>query len=135
MIFEYLENGSADCPLIRIFGTSIHDFVRLREVFRFLGDHKDRSQLLENNAYFCFRALTNFSLSNLEDKGAAIENAMATWYLSRKNWSLVSLLVEPLIDAPEVEGSHQWLSGPYAASPLPHTGLPVVLSKSSTGTW
>jgi hypothetical protein len=134
MRIEYLLEGAAECPLVRLFGTDLRAFVELREICRHLGDYSGRtSKLVEPN--FDLVNLDEFNLSNMGTKGVGRQGNAINWTLAQPDWHLVSMLIEPFVTSTVAGESFQWLAGAEAMEPLNSDGISILLSHSIDGSW
>jgi len=136
MKVEYLENGSQDYPLIRIYGTRQTEFLSLlqavRDVAAVIGK---RSAIHEISG---FDAVSNCMLtivsSSVDEGIRQISATNFSWTLTQEKWRLVSGLIEPF--ASQIcDGSYQWLSGKEARYGLNRGAISVLLSCSPDGHW
>ena len=135
MKIEYLPEGAAECPLVRLYGLDLRSFVDLREITRHLGNSSNRSYDLNCRRGFHLVNLNSFTLNNFGNMGTTFRNGIFTWELQRSQWHVVSMLIEPFIDEPVDGNSYQWLSGPDAVDPLCTGDIAVLLSHSREGVW
>jgi len=135
MIVEYIKEGHVDCPLIRIYGNDLRDFVEFREVTRFLGEESGRSMNLTSRPGISAKNISDIHMTSSDRNCLTITGDAVEWSLNRSEWHLLSLLTQGLIDLPEHIAGHQWLAGPNASPPLDFGEISVVLSKSELGIW
>jgi hypothetical protein len=135
MIIDYLSSGARECPLIRLFGNDHTGFVELKQITSLLSHVPNREDLLENYASFHLSDFDSFCLGNMGNFGVQVTGRRIEWRTSPSNWHTISLLIEPLVDAPLHPVSYQWLWGPAAIDPLDHSETSVLLSKSVEGVW
>jgi hypothetical protein len=132
MQIEFLEAGSQDCPLIRLYGIGREPISSLyREVTRLAsnqGEHCEVHKMVEFRALSeC--ALTLFSSTDNESVRRIGRSLIFQWRLTPDGWLNVAELIEPFIKNP-TEGTHQWLSGNE-----PSGDIAVLLSYSTDGHW
>ena len=115
MDIEFLKEGSADCPLVRIYGTNPQEFSSLadaiKELARAVGNECAVHELPN------FHGVSNCTLSVIsssKDEGVRqLSGTSFVWALSPSKWLLVADLIEPF-SGRACDGLHQWLSGPEA---------------------
>ena len=137
MKIEFLEEGSADCPLIRIFGTVRHQFVALHSETLKLGQGLGLRCVLHELPDFAGVDGCAFSaVSSSADQGArrASKAPQFVWGLTPRMWMIVSGLIEPFALAPRI-GAFQWLGGPEAGHGLDVGEVNILLSCSQSGSW
>jgi hypothetical protein len=137
MKLEFLENGSPDCPLIRIYGTQPTDFASLLHALRPLAEADGRCCAIDEVSGFqpldgC--SLTAFSCSQTAGVHRDDEALRFEWKLTPAKWLIVAGLVSPFAQG-FLDGRHQWLSGREAAFGLELGEIGVVLSCSGDGRW
>lgn len=138
MKLEFLESGSADCPLIRIYGTSAADFAQLREAAQTLANGEAASVAIDQLPGL--KAIDNCSL--LFAVGAShasvkpirkLKNAFA-FTLTQPDWEVIADLIEPFTKSP-VGSYHQWLCGKEAGGLLGKSTISNVISSHEAGSW
>lgn len=136
MIVEYLDTGSGDCPLIRIFGTSKRSFRSLFEIAKQLSRGEKVAADILQLPDFIGIGVTHFvlkrskRLANVHLTGAG----GFTWASPPPEWSSIAQLIEPFAQEPRM-GAFQWLAGPEARHGLDATDIGIVLSFSPDGQW
>ena len=137
MDLDFLEEGSRDCPLIRIYGTDYDDHCRLtRAIADIAAGTVQRLPIQELPG---FGADPNFELilrTAAKDEGVSRhgQSLHFVWALTPGKWRIVEGLARPLADF-EIEGCYQWLAGPEARYGLDVGSVSVLLSNSHDGHW
>lgn len=137
MQIEFLETGSPDCPLIRLYGVERKYFTALHdEILRLAADSEGRCPVHEIPGFQAHSdcRLTLISSSKNEDVRRLGPGLDFAWRLSPANWSVVGGLLEPFC-TDFSEGRYQWLAGGQARHGLDRPGISVLLSCSSDGHW
>ena len=133
---EFLETGSADCPLVRIYGTEADEFAALLDVLRNVATAEDKSTTLHDLPRF--NAVSGCQLriaASSQDIGVRQGVGMDFgWTMTPPKWLLVAGLVEPFASSPKI-GEFQWLAGPEARYGLNIGTIGVLLSFSKNGRW
>jgi len=134
---EFLENGSPDCPLIRIYGTEPSHFTYLHHALRPLAEAEGRRCAIAEVPGFqplggC--SLTAFSCSETAGVHRDDETLRFDWKLTPAKWLIVAGLVSPFAQGFR-DGRHQWLSGREAGLGLELGEIGVVLSSWGDGRW
>jgi hypothetical protein len=139
MNIEYRESGSADCPLIRIYGTSAAEFSLLHEAAQKLANGSADS--IEIEKLKGFQALDDCSLTlvaNDRDEGVTklIKEQQDKFdlNLTRSKWGVVAGLIEPFTKSP-LGSYHQWLCGKESIGDLSKSTIAIVISSHKDGTW
>jgi hypothetical protein len=136
MEIEFLKEGSADCPLVRIFGIDPQEFSTLadaiKELARAEGIERAADQLPGFHGVSNCR-LTIISIST-DDGVRQVSETTFVWALSPSKWLLVGGLIEPFA-ARQCDGLHQWLTGPQARYGLNRGPISILLSCSDDGRW
>jgi hypothetical protein len=134
MRIEFLEEGSEDCPLIRIFGTDQAEFGALLGTFTKLSGALGQSSDLHRLPNFQSDCLLT-AISTSEDRGVERTDTKSfVWSLTPAKWLVVEGLTEPFSET-SLRDAHQWLSGREARFGLNTSGVSVVLSSSADGRW
>jgi hypothetical protein len=133
---EYLENGSPDCPLIRIYGTDKAEFSALRDVSRQLAGGKGTALSVNDTpGFYSVGGCELEMVSSSRDAGVKqVGKARFIWELTPSSWSVVAGLIEPFTRDLTGEG-HQWLSGKEARYGLAIGVIAVLISNSPQGRW
>jgi hypothetical protein len=129
MRIEFLRNGSADCPLIRIYGNEPDVCQNFRRAFE---------QLAQGTAAeLCLTDLPGVQpikgcclIAKLggRDKGVIHnEGSVFQWVLTQGGWNTVAGLTEPFCHTQN--GGFQWLDQSHASEAR------VLISTSSSGCW
>ena len=128
MKIEFLESGSVDCPLIRIYGDESVVFQQLREAFERLanGDASEVSLTdlpgVEPLGGCCLVAQVG-----RRDKGVVrMEGNVFSWVLTPGRWDDVAFLIEPFCTG---GGGYQWLNQ------VPASDAQVLVSTYPDGCW
>lgn len=138
MRVEFIESGSSDCPLIRIYGTTAGEFERLQRACEDLANGSADSFSVQN--LLGFEAVDDCSLifaAGPQDKGTMRRSQKEPHFelvLMRKRWNLVAGLLEPFAQHP-LGSYHQWLSGKEAIGELSNSKISVVISSHQYGAW
>ena len=135
MQIDFLEEGSEDCPLIRLYGVEPSQFATLHEAILRLVTGAQEECLLHDVPGF--RALCKLKLiSASSDAGVRRigQNPDFAWRLTPALWFVVAGLVEPFAQRVD-QGSYQWLSGKEARHGLELGDISVLLSCSVDGSW
>lgn len=135
MIIDFLTSGSSECPLVRLYGATHNGFVELRQITRLLSKVAGREDNLVNYTTFQLKGIDSFVLNNKTDLGVQTNGNIITWSTTPSNWYTISLLIDPLVDAPLQPASYQWLWGPSAIDPLDKSATSILISKSTDGIW
>lgn len=129
MKIEFLESGSDDCPLIRVYGDEPMVCQRLREAFERLANG-DASEVwlsdlpgVERLGGCCLVAQVGRRDKGVARKG---ENAFY-WMLTPATWANVAFLIEPFCHTQN--GGYQWLDQ------VPASEARILVSTSSSGCW
>jgi hypothetical protein len=132
---DFLEEGSPDCPLIRIYGRDQDDYRRLvRAIASIAAGTVKRVSVPELPG---FRADPNFELTltaRAMDQGVSRfhQSQHFVWALTSPKWHIVEGLAKPLGDR-DSANAYQWLAGPEARYGLDVGPISVLLSKD--GRW
>lgn len=134
---EYLEEGSDDCPLIRIYGTEAAGYSSLRHEIHCLSEEAERTcRLHQLPGVLAFSNCTLTMSSSTNDEGVRQvgRGFDFTWRLSPAKWFIVAGLIEPFAGKIPL-GVFQWLSGNEARHGLDMGKISVLISYSRTGSW
>jgi hypothetical protein len=137
MKIEFLEGGSPDCPLVRIYGTeragfaAFHELVRL--VARGTGGGCSTIELADLTAISDCVLDLEISPTDMGVRRGQ-EHQRFFWMMTPKAWSIVAGLVHPFAKE-SVPGTHQWLCGPEARYGLEVGSISILLSCSNDGSW
>lgn len=137
MNIEFLDSGSEDCPLIRIFGIEKEQFASFRQAVIELGQAPmGQFALHELPRFVGVRGCEVVCVSSPFDRGLRRVSTQShfAWEMTSEKWVIVSGLIEPFLDD-EMIGSYQWLCGPEAAHGLTIGQISALLSCSTTGEW
>ena len=109
MKFEFLEAGSADCPLIRIYGGDAELHARLKNVFEQLAEGAiDEACLTDLPGAEPVDSCVLIARIGKRDQGVVRRKGNTfEWVLTRSTWDNVSGLIEPFCVAEC--GGFQWL--------------------------
>src|ERR1044071_6322085 len=137
MKVEYIPEGSHDCPLIAIFGTSIADFARLRATAEGLANGSFVTSDLQELEGFHLVNIRSLTMATSRDgEGVHHENAVNfVWSLPRQKWKIVSGLVEPFTKQRSASPIHQWLYGREALAGLSSSVIFIVIANSLQPQW
>jgi hypothetical protein len=136
MKIEYLEKGSPDCPLIRLFGTDSSEFRALHEAFLRLASGAVKTCELQKIAGL--RAVSDCThILEASARNEGVSQSIANefrWKLTREMWRIAAGLTEPFVSDPQAD-AFQWLGGPEARHGLDVGGIAVLTSHSADGRW
>jgi hypothetical protein len=137
MKIEFIEGGTDQGPLIRIFGRDVLALKRLLEAIRDLrsGMHSHVS-IHQLPGYQSLGSCALDAVLKNDDQGVVREgrSQQFRWILSSDSWNIVEGLIEGLISY-ENEPGHQWLAGVEARYGLEISDIGLVLSTNETGEW
>jgi hypothetical protein len=109
MRIDFLDKGSADCPLIRIYGFHPDECIRLKRVFERLA--RGEAQEICLNDLPGVEPANGFGLiakTGKRDRGVLYDNHNAfEWVLTPSTWDNVAGLIEPFCILGS--GGYQWL--------------------------
>jgi hypothetical protein len=109
---EFLESGSPDCPLIRLYGFDTATAVRLMTLFRTLADGSQQHIRLHDQPGV--EAVQGCELElRLGNRDCGIEQTGPTTFvcvLTSEGWGEVAELTEPFCEAGNVGEHYQWLN-------------------------
>ena len=137
MKIEYLEAGSIDCPLIRIYGGDESIFGTLYDAAQQLSRGAAiRVALHESPDFHGVHGCALTLAVGPRDEGAHLHSPPSNfcWILTRQKWRTVAGLVEPFT-AQTDKSAYQWLCGREAGQGLNRSDIPILISKDSTGRW
>lgn len=136
MKIEYLKEGSADCPLIRIYDFNANAIGVLYRLIIGLCDSKRKLiELTEIEGIYQIGCSLSLAVG-VDDKGVKSTSSPTTfmWTLAPETWCTVAGLIEPFRVPSEGE-VHQWLAGYEARYGLEDSHIGVVLTNSADGRW
>lgn len=139
MKMEYIQDGSSDCPLIRIFGTEPQGFSQLVRLFRELSS--DTVLHVAVHKLPDFETVGGCTLTvavGQRDEGVRQLGSGQDfeWVLTPSRWETVADLTEPFsISKPRDSHIHQWLAGKEARFGLDDSEISVLISNSKDGRW
>jgi hypothetical protein len=134
---EFLESGSDDCPLIRIFGTGQEGFRILLQATRQLARTEgDRCAVHDMQGFGSVADCKLIMISSSKDEGVRrVRNTNEfTWVLTPESWDDAACLIEPFASEAQL-GTFQWLAGPNAPMDRTSSPLSILLSCSREGRW
>jgi hypothetical protein len=140
--FEFLEDGTVDCPLIRLYGGSNEEMALLS---RAIGE-LSAGTLLEVSLSFLtgYTPIGDVSVRLRKgDQDIGVEHVgdarHFSWILTASGWNSVRELLKPF-ERPEiwkksgdVSYSFQWLAGPDSAIDL--ANINILVTTSPSGQW
>jgi hypothetical protein len=111
MKIEFLENGSADCPLIRIYGNEPDVCEQFRQAFEQLANGNiDNVLLTELPGIEPLDGCRLVAQKGRCDRGIICKGGnVFCWMLTPDSWDDVALLIEPFCSDEAV--GYQWLEG------------------------
>jgi hypothetical protein len=124
---EFLESGSPDCLLIRLYGFDIPAALRLVALFRALADRSQQHIRLHHQLGVEDIQRCQLDLA-LGDRDLGIKQTSPTTFeciLTSEGWAEVAALTEPFCEAGDSSERYQWLNEDGKVS----------LLLSSTGRW
>jgi hypothetical protein len=127
MKIEYLEDGSKDCPLIRIYGNQIRDLKTLHHhVLKLCTGDKTHIKVHELPGFTGIdRCKLTFHISR-RDKGVfQINKTEFTCNLEAESWRHVEGQIKALVESPS--DGYQWLNE--------SNNISLLLSTYETGAW
>jgi hypothetical protein len=111
---EYVNIDSSECPLIRIFGGSNEDYVRLHKSVEQLSS--GTTNLIILNQIAGFESVNNCSVTlHLDSQDLGIRRVGLNnfeWILTKDGWSKVEGFIEPFLEvtiSQKISNSYQWL--------------------------
>ncbi len=129
MNIDFLQSGSDDCPLIRIYGGEPAVCQQLREAFQQLADGDvDEVLLTDLPGVKPLRGCCLIAQAGRHDKGVVRTGGSDfAWVVTPATWDNVAGLIEPFrrIDA----GGYQWLDQ------VPASEVRILVSTSKSGCW
>jgi hypothetical protein len=139
MRLEYLEDGSPDCPLIRIYGCDQGAMVTLHEAICDLAaGTTSKVEVVKLPGLRAVRGCTLALIPASRFRPEGIRQRSDTldfeWALPIPTWEIVAGLIEPFLKRSE-HRHHQWLYGEEAIPPLNHGEVAVLLSEHEDGRW
>jgi hypothetical protein len=136
MKIEYLHEGSADCPLIRIYGDDAAAVVEMnRAIGRLADGTATQFAAHELPGFHSVGGCALTLAAQAKDRGILVLGLRQfRWVLASSGWSRVAGFVEPFTKPMEHNG-HQWLCGKEAAQGLDLGHISVLISNSIEGRW
>lgn len=109
MKMEYLAAGSADCPLIRLYGFTVDELVQLRDQFHSLAAGTVRSMALHEQSYLVSLDDCRLTLRTAErDRGIVKDDSGGfDCLLTQDGWEDQVERVKPVIE--DSQGDFVWL--------------------------
>jgi len=119
MKLEFLENGSPDCPLVRLYAFDSTEAVRLREILRALSDGACESFDLHNDRSVEAIDGCQLTLQLRQRDLGIVRRGRCTFdcVFTAGTWHNVAALVEPFCES-ATPGCYQWLTEEGDASLL-----------------
>ena len=112
MKLEFLESGSPDCPLIRLYGFDIPAALRLMALFRALADGSQ--QYIRLHHQLGVEGIQGCQLDlALGDRDLGIKQTSPTTFecvLTSEGWAEVADVTEPFCEAGDSHERYQWLN-------------------------
>jgi hypothetical protein len=137
MFIEYLESGSDDCPLIRIFGEGPQAVETLAMQLQAFGEESG-TNLLEVEKLPGMISIDGFHLTIVKtaEKSKAQSEGTAGSVVWRLPAASVLEVAELLASLGNTKCSgYQWVSGKEARGCLGHAGIGIVVTTDSLGRW
>lgn len=137
MKIEFLEDGSPDCPVIRLFGVNTREYAVLSAALRRLSADGAEVNIHELPIFSEKIQLGLVAQSSPTDRGitpCSHTRKLFRWDLSPQSWRLVCGLLEPF-EAQGAANRFQWLAGPLASYGLDKSKIGVLVSFSDDGRW
>jgi hypothetical protein len=136
MRIDVIEQGAAECPLIRIFGRDESGILELRDAIRSLRvGTVDKVAIHELPAYQAGSTTSLFASVAKVDAGVRKLNSLGyAWTVTPKTWAIVEDLIDGVLPLTEKD-VHQWLAGGEARYGLEESAIAVLLSVSEKGVW
>ena len=111
MKLEFLESGSPDCPLIRLYGFDNPAAVRLMALFRALADgSQPHLRLHEQLGVEASRGCQLDLRLGSRDLGVEQTSATFECVLTAEGWAEVADLTEPFCEVGDTGEHYQWLN-------------------------
>jgi hypothetical protein len=131
MEVEYLESGSADCPLIRIYGDEPEVCRRLQDVFeRLATGNAQEVSLTDLPGVDALSGCRLIAQVSRRDRGIVRTGAnVFSWVLTPTTWDNVAFLIEPFCQPEPQRGGYQWLDQ------VPAGDARVLVSRYPAGDW
>lgn len=137
MQIEFLQEGSADCPLIRIYGTNPAEFsLLLRAVQPLAKFEGEKCSLHELPGFHSVSSCELNMVASGRNEGVhRLRNLLKfTWVLTPTGLATVAGFIEPFTTKPKQE-IFQWLSGVEAGQGFDVGSIAVLISYSADGSW
>lgn len=110
MKIEFLESGSADCPLIRIFGEEPDTCLRLKQIFEQLAEGAIQQYSLCDSLGIEPVNCRLIAKTGKRDRGVLRdEGDVFEWILTASTWDNVVGLIEPFCKPRDGGHGFQWL--------------------------
>lgn len=137
MRLEFLEDGSPDCPLIRIYGTVPGEFAALhREVLRLASGAATQLSLNRLTGFVGVNGCELTMISSSRDIGVRRSKDASTfeWLLTPAMWDIASDFTGTFARDLNV-GRYNWLAGRQSYFGIDVGKIAVLLSASEHGEW
>lgn len=137
MKVEFLEDGSPDCPLIRLYGIDPGDFVMLHQEIRRLATREIMQVSVDRLPNFMGVDGCQLSMvSSPTDIGVRrwAEALRFEWQLTPKMWDIASDFTAPFAADLHV-GRYQWLAGRHSSFGIDVGEIAVLISATEKGEW
>ncbi|MCC6983940.1 MAG: hypothetical protein IT535_11765 [Bauldia sp.] len=137
MNLEFLEEGSEDCPLIRLYGTVPAEFVSLhREIRRLATGEVERVSVDRLPGFRSVDGCELTMVSSPRDIGVHRRQGTPSfeWQLTPSMWDIAGDFIDPFARDLEV-GRYQWLAGRQGGSGLNVGKIAVLMSATESGEW
>jgi hypothetical protein len=134
---DFLEEGSEDCPLIRLYGVEPGQFATLHAtILRLATGAREECSLHEVPGLCALSGSRLKLISSSADEGVRRigQDLDFEWRLRQAQWFSVAGLVEPFAQG-GISGSYQWLSGKQARHGLDLGEISILLTCSVDGRW
>jgi hypothetical protein len=135
MKIEYLESGSPDCPLIRIYGNNCGEFSTLADTIIQLHQGSIQHAVLTELTHFegIDGCILTAAIGH-EEGVSRFSKEEFRWSLSQSKWSMVADLISPFTRS-HLYDMHQWLSGKEAIALLNQGIISILISTDPRGSW
>ena len=137
MNIEFLESGSTDCPLVRIYGTKAAEFASLHSLVglaaRGVGGSCSTLEVSELAASSVVLEL-EIATSEIGVRRASDDKNKFFWMLTPERRTVVAGLIQPFVTEARHD-THQWICGPNARYGLEVGSISILLSCSIDGSW
>jgi hypothetical protein len=135
MNVDFLEEGSMDCPLIRIYGANTSEFSLLHRSVQQLAGAEDTSCPIHKlPGFYSDCRLTAFSSAVDIGIRKIGKELIFDWTLTPNKWSFIAGFLEPFALGSGV-GAFQWLSGKEARQGLDGGEISLLVINSDDGRW